>query len=204
MCAETISRSLASSAASLRGCMSSAAGDACDICATGGKLGFECLEAAVEMIDAMQHGFAFGGKGGDHQRDGCPEVGRHHLGPGEPAHAANFRCIAIKMDIGAQPRKLLNMHEAVFEDRLADECRALSLGHERHELGLEIGRKSRIGLGRNLNRSKARSVATDADALIGRREFDAGGAITSKTVPSVSGRLPDRMTSPPVIATAIA
>src|SRR5437870_4378319 len=45
--------------------------------AAGGKLVFEPLEAAVEMIDAVDHGLAFGSQRGNHQRDGGAQIGGH-------------------------------------------------------------------------------------------------------------------------------
>src|SRR4051794_3089534 len=48
--------------------------------AAGGELVFEPLEAAVEMIDAVHHGLAFGSKRGDDERHRGAEIGRHHRG----------------------------------------------------------------------------------------------------------------------------
>src|SRR5262245_1851434 len=118
---ETISRSFVSSAVSFRRSMCSVAGNAVDVSAASGKLGLQRLKAAIEMVDAMQHGFALGREGGDHQRHRGPEIGRHDLGAGEAGNAPHFRRIAMEMDIGTQSRKLLNMHETVFEDCLANE-----------------------------------------------------------------------------------
>src|SRR5690242_13234052 len=87
MCAERTSRSLSSSAASFNSSMASVAGQPFNVGAASRQLRLERLEAAIEMIDAMEHRFTLGGKGGDHQRHRCPEVGRHDLGAGQSRHA---------------------------------------------------------------------------------------------------------------------
>src|SRR5262249_6042183 len=51
--------------------------DALDRSAAGRQLFLQPLEAAVEMIDAVDHGLAFGGKPGDDQRYRGAQIGRH-------------------------------------------------------------------------------------------------------------------------------
>src|SRR5688572_28039568 len=157
ICAENISRSAGSRALSLSIGMKalSEAGQALDIGAARFQLFLEQLEAAVEMIDTMERGLALGGKVRDDERHRGPEIGRHHLGAGQLFDAADLGRIAVEMDVGAEACKLLHMHEAVLEDRLADDGGALGLGGQRHELGLEIGGEARIRLGLDLDWSKS-------------------------------------------------
>ena len=65
--------------------------------------------------------------------------------------------------MGAEPGQLLHVHEAVFEDRLGDPRSALGLGHQGHELRLQIGRKAGEGRGLDIDRRNARAVAAHAD-----------------------------------------
>src|SRR5271154_402915 len=51
--------------------------DARNICAAGAKLLLQPLEAAVEMVDAVDDRLPLRGETGDDQRDGSPQVGRH-------------------------------------------------------------------------------------------------------------------------------
>ena len=66
------------------------------------------------------------------------------------------RLLAVEMDVGAEPRQLLHVHEAVLEDRLADFRRALGARHQRHELRLQVGREAGERLGRDVDRTQAR------------------------------------------------
>src|SRR4029079_17312113 len=75
------------------------------------------LEAAIEVIDAVDHGLALGCKSGNHKRHGRTKVGRHHRRALEAVDALDRRGLAVELNARAQPRELLHMHEAVFEDR---------------------------------------------------------------------------------------
>src|ERR1700692_542633 len=52
--------------------------DPLDRGAAGRQLFLEPLEAAVEMVDAVDHGLAFGGQPRDHERHRGAQIGRHH------------------------------------------------------------------------------------------------------------------------------
>jgi hypothetical protein len=49
-----------------------------DLGAHAGELFFQPLEAAIEMIDAVDDGFAFGGEPRQHEADARAQIGRHH------------------------------------------------------------------------------------------------------------------------------
>src|SRR5262245_54332121 len=51
-----------------------------DISPASGKLALERLEAAVEMIDTVEHRLTMGGQGSDHERDRGAKIGSHDLG----------------------------------------------------------------------------------------------------------------------------
>src|SRR6266536_2550167 len=44
----------------------------------GGKLGLDFLVAAVEMVDAIDRGLAFGHQAGDDETGRSAQIGRHH------------------------------------------------------------------------------------------------------------------------------
>src|SRR6185312_2093879 len=83
------------------------------------ELLLDALEASVEVIDAADHGFALGGKPGDDQRDRSAQVRSHDLRTSQSLDAGHHGRVALEIDAGAEPRKLLHMHEAVLEDGLA-------------------------------------------------------------------------------------
>src|SRR4051794_15390782 len=65
--------------------------DALDLGAAGRELVLEPLEAAVEVIDAIDHGVAVGRERGDHQRYRGAQVGRHYGRALEPRNALDGR-----------------------------------------------------------------------------------------------------------------
>ena len=142
--------------------------------AAGVELVFQALEAAVEVIDAVDHGLAFRRQRGDHQRHRGAQVGRHHRRALELAAALDGGGLAVELDAGAEPRQLLHMHEAVLEDGLGDARGALGAGHQRHELRLQVGGKARERRGRHIDRRDAGAVARDPDAGIGGGDLGAG------------------------------
>src|SRR5262250_3422142 len=89
--------------------------DALDLGAAGGELVLEPLEAAVEMIDAVDHGVAVGRERGNHQRNRGAQVSRHYGRALEPRDALDGRGLAVEMDAGAEASQLLHVHEAVLE-----------------------------------------------------------------------------------------
>src|SRR6185312_9941600 len=82
--------------------------DAFDRGAAARQFVLEPLEAAVEMVDAVDRRFALGGKRGDHRR------------ALKPLDALDGRGFAAELDVGAEPHQLLHVHEAVLEDGLGD------------------------------------------------------------------------------------
>src|SRR5262245_25696029 len=176
---EMTARSSASSAPSFNSSIQAplprgSTANAFDICPASGELALQGLEAAVEMIDAVQHRLAMGGQSSDDQRDRGPQIGGHHLGSGQLIDAADERSVAVQRDVGPQPRQLLHMHEAVLEDGLANGRYAPRPGHQRHELSLEIGREARIGLRVDVYRIYGIAIAHDAHAARRLRNLDAG------------------------------
>ena len=72
--------------------------DALDRGAAGGELVLQPLEAAVEVIDAVDHGLALGGERGDDERHRGAQIGRHHRRALEPLDALDGRGLAVELD----------------------------------------------------------------------------------------------------------
>jgi hypothetical protein len=93
--------------------------------AAGGQLFLEPLEAAVEMVDAVDHGLAFRGEAGDDQRDRGAQIGRHHRRAAQLGVPSTSRFRRRAVIFARRAGQLLHMHEAVLEDRLGDARGAL-------------------------------------------------------------------------------
>src|SRR5207248_598983 len=61
--------------------------DAPDPCPQGGELFLDSLVAAIEMVDAIDGRASLRHQTRDHEAGGGPQIGRHHVCRGEPAHA---------------------------------------------------------------------------------------------------------------------
>ena len=81
------------------------AGQSLDLDAAAGELVLEPLEAAVEMIDAVDDRLAARGEPGNHQRHRGAQVRRHHLGAGQRGLAGDRRHLPVDLDIGAEAGK---------------------------------------------------------------------------------------------------
>ena len=100
------------------------------------ELLFQPLKTPIEVINAIDNGLALGGQRRDHERDRRAQVGGHDRRAGETLDAFDGRAFAVELDARAEPRQLLDMHEAVLEDRLRDVRGAARARHQRHQLRL--------------------------------------------------------------------
>ena len=98
----------------------------------------------------------------------------HDLRTSQSLDAGYHGRVALEIDAGAEPRKLLHMHEAVLEDSLAYRRGPLRHAHQRDELRLEIGGEPWEGLGVDGDRAKAAAVPRNSEAR--RRLFDLDAA----------------------------
>src|SRR5262249_19004624 len=135
------------------------AADALDLGAAAAELVLEALEAAVEVIDAVDHGLALGRERGDDERNRRAQGGRHHGRALEALDAFDGRGLALDMDARAEPRQLLHVHEAAFENGLGDARGAARARHQRHQLRLQVGGETRKRLGRDFDRFEPGTVA---------------------------------------------
>ena len=60
--------------------------------------------------------------------------------------------IAIELYMGTEPDQFLHMHEPVFKNCFGDPRGAFGLGHQGHELGLQIRRKAGERRGGDIDR----------------------------------------------------
>ena len=100
--------------------------DALDVRAAAGQLFLQPLEAAVEVIDAVDHGLALGRE--RRRSPARPRRADRSPSPARPRSCSTPSTMAVSPSSWmsrAEPRQLLHMHEAVLEDRLGDARGAL-------------------------------------------------------------------------------
>src|SRR3984885_9400629 len=89
-----------------------------DVGAASAKLLFQPLEAAVEVIDAIDDRLPFRRKAGDDERNRGAQVGRHHWRAAQAFNAADHGRVAVELDVRAETGELLHVHETILEDGL--------------------------------------------------------------------------------------
>src|SRR5690606_5508131 len=72
--------------------------DAFDLGAAAAELVFQAFEAAIEMIDAVDHRLALGGQAGNDQRHRGAQVGGHDLGTLELGLAVDSGHLPVDAD----------------------------------------------------------------------------------------------------------
>src|SRR5260221_8955422 len=80
-----------------------------DVGAAGAELLSQPLEAAVEVIDAIDDRLPFRRKTCDDERNGGAEVGRHHGRAAQALDAADHGRVAVELDLRAEAGELLDM-----------------------------------------------------------------------------------------------
>ena len=116
---------------------------------------------------------ALGDERGDDQPRRRAQVGRHHGRARELVDALHDRDAAVDVDLRAQAQQLVDVHEAVLEDRLGDRRRAVGDAVERHQLRLHVGRERRVLAGANADRARPR-VGADAQPAVAGLDRRAG------------------------------
>ena len=71
------------------------------------QLLLDVLVATIEVVDAVDDGFAVGDQPGQDQRRRSAQVGRHHRRAAELLDAADDRGVAFDADVGAQAQQLV-------------------------------------------------------------------------------------------------
>src|SRR3984893_15854209 len=75
--------------------------------ATGAELLLDMFETAVEMINAINHCFAFGGERRDDERHRRAKIRRHHRRALEFLYPFDHGRIAVELYMGAEPDPFL-------------------------------------------------------------------------------------------------
>ncbi len=101
--------------AAIFGADTGSAADTFNLRAAPRQFFFQSLEAAIQMINAVDHGFALGRQTGDHQRNRRAQVGCHDLCALQALDAFDGRGLAGKRNPCPETRQFLHMHEAVFK-----------------------------------------------------------------------------------------
>src|SRR5690606_41085360 len=89
-------------------------------------------------------------------------------------HALDDSRLAVELDVCTEAGQLLHVHEAILEDGLGDARLALGLGHQRHELRLQVRGEAGERLRRYIDSLDARTVSVDTDAGIRGGDFRTG------------------------------
>ncbi len=134
-----------------------AVADTFDLRAQAAQLDLHGVIAAVEVIDAVDHGFAFSRQRRHHQAGRGAKVGRHDGGTRELRHAMHHAGVTVDIDLRTQPHELLHMHKAILENGFCHARSAVCQAVDRHELRLHIGGKA--GVFGRAHRDGARTTA---------------------------------------------
>ena len=102
----------------------SASGQAGDVRPADGEFPHHAVVAPVEMIEAAEPRLAAGAEARDDKRGGRADVGSDHGRSVKPVDAADEGGAAADGDARAHPDELVDVPEALLEDRLADSAGA--------------------------------------------------------------------------------
>src|SRR5271157_412525 len=138
--------------------------DAADLGADSLQLFLDVLVTAVDVVDAVNDGFAVGDQSGEHERRRGAQIAGQHGSGAERSLAANHGAASFNLDVGAHAHQFQGVHEAVFENVLRNDRRALGLRGQRHELCLTVGGEAGIFFGAHVG-SGERIVSHDADRV---------------------------------------
>ena len=159
---------------------------AADLGADAAEFFFKALVSSVEVVDAVEDGFAVGDEGGEDEGGGGAEVRAHDGGGLEVGSSADGGGAAVDGDVGAHAVEFLDVHEAIFKDVFGDGGGAFGLGGEGHELGLHVGGEAGVLLGGDVGGLEG-SAGADADTLCADVEADAALVEFSEQRSEVSG-----------------
>ena len=139
------------------------------------QLLLEALVAAVEVVDAQHLGLALGDQAGQHQEAEARRSVAITVAPVSLRRPAHDRGAPLDDDVGAHALQLGHVHVAVLEDGLGQHRLPARARHQHHELRLHVGRETREGLGRDVDRLEL-ALAAHADAVPLGGHLGAGGA----------------------------
>ena len=141
---------------------------------------------------------------GEDQPGAGPDVGGPHRRAGEPFLAADDRVVAVGAHVGAEPDQLVDEHEPALEDVLGDHRRPVADRRQRDRQRLQVGREARVGQRHDVDRARAAGPSAPGSRRRARRPSRRPGCSLSSAISRCSGRAPRTVTSPCVMAAAIA
>src|SRR5258705_9654960 len=128
--------------------------DAGDVGAYALQLFYYAFVAAIDVVDAVDDGFAVGDQGGEDQAGAGAEVGGLHGGAGELGGAADYGAAAVDGDVGAHADHFAGVEVAILKDSFGDDGGPFGLRGEGHVLGLHVGGEAGIFFGGDVDGDK--------------------------------------------------
>ena len=105
------------------------------------------------MVQVPDFRFAFSDEACQDESRAGAQVRRVDRRPFELRHAFYDSTASFNADLRPHALKFVDVHEAVFKDRLRNDARALANRRQGHELSLHIGREAGIGQGLDVGRT---------------------------------------------------
>jgi hypothetical protein len=87
-----------------------------------------------------------------HQRGRSPQISCQDRRSGELVNPLDNGAVAVEANISPHAVEFSHVAQAIFENRFSNQTIALADGHQRHKLGLHIGRKAWERPGLNIGR----------------------------------------------------
>src|SRR5260370_20669563 len=157
--------------------------EALDVGAEWVELVDDALIAAIDVVDAVDDGFARSYQAGEDQAGASAEVGGLHGSAGQLRRAANDSATGVDGDIRAHADHFGGVEEAVLKDGFGDDGGAFGLRGQGHVLRLHVGGEAGIFLSSDIGSDKFGGPAdtqcgvVDAfDGNTGLLEFSDDGA----------------------------
>ena len=110
---------------------------------------FEAFVASVDVVDTVDDGGSAGSECGDDEGGRSAKVRCHDGCAVEFAHAGDDHGCALAVELGTHAAEFGNVEEPFGENAFGDDGVSFSDGEECHDLGLQVGGESRMGLGRD-------------------------------------------------------
>ena len=149
--------------------------EAGDVGAEGGEFFHDALVTTVDVIDAIDDGFAGSNQAGKDETGAGTEVGGLDDRAGEGGGAANDSAAAVDGDVRAHAHHFAGVEEAVFEDGFGDDGGAVGLSGESHVLSLHVGGKARVFLGGDVGGDEFVAVVDADGGVVTNFHGNAGG-----------------------------
>lgn len=119
--------------------------DAADLGTEAGEFFVDVFVASVDVVEAVDFGFAFCAEACEDEGGAGAEVAGHDWGTGEVGDALDDGSGAFEGDLGSHAVEFRDVHEALGEDGFGDDADAWDGCVEGRELSLHIGGEAGVG-----------------------------------------------------------